>query len=120
MVIYFPDSNIAFMGDCFTSQHFKRDNESNQFYQNRMSRYINVEGFLLQVEYAKKMIGTFPENTTFVRGHGGNFNMADVKAFYDIARSAIESSRSGLGSSILEKGGFDPISVEIFLYFGLE
>jgi glyoxylase-like metal-dependent hydrolase (beta-lactamase superfamily II) len=90
LLIYFPDSKAAFIGDCVTSLHLKRGNESDQDYQNRISRFKNMEGFMLHVEYARKMIDSFPENTVFVRGHGDNINMEDVRAFYESAHAAMK------------------------------
>ncbi|UCH14749.1 MAG: MBL fold metallo-hydrolase [Bacteroidales bacterium] len=84
IVIHFPQSKLAFMGDLLLSNGFP-------------SVQTNVGGDIEQyLATLKKILDYFPEDTKFIAGHGNDCTFDDMQQYYTMAVNTTNVIREGL------------------------
>jgi len=84
MVVYFVDSGIVCMGDLLFSDSFPAV---------FVAYGGNADQYLKTIE---TLIERFPPDVKFVPGHGRNYSLDELKAYYHMAFSAIDLIKGGI------------------------
>lgn len=85
MLIYFSKADFLFTGDFITSGRFRRENESDEKYEKRIKRYIDILG-AYPIEILQAIIDICSSATNCLGGHGTIFEMKDIIEFLDIVQ----------------------------------
>ena len=79
VIVYFPRESVVAMGDLLLSESMPAVND--------ISAYM---------AFLDDVLDVFPENTTFVSGHGRDLDMAGVRAYRDALNAMIHIVRTNL------------------------
>ncbi len=81
LLVYFPRESVVDMGDLLLSES--------------MPAVDDIGGYLVFLE---DVLDVFPENTTFVSGHGRDLTAAGVKAYRDALNAMIDIVRTNMAA----------------------
>ena len=81
LIVYFPKESVVAMGDLLLSES--------------MPAVTDIPGYLAFLE---DVLDVFPDNTTFVSGHGRDLTAAGVKAYRDTLNTIIGIVRTNLAA----------------------
>jgi glyoxylase-like metal-dependent hydrolase (beta-lactamase superfamily II) len=81
VIVYFPRDSVVAMGDLLLSES--------------VPAVADVPGYLALLD---DVLDVFPENTTFVSGHGRDLNVAGLKAYRDTLNAMVAIVRSNVAA----------------------
>ena len=86
MVVYFVDSGVVCMGDLLFSDSYPVVFPA---YGGNVAQYL---------ETLEWLIGLFPSDVKFVAGHGRDYSLDDLKAYYHMAVSTVDLVKQGISA----------------------
>jgi ankyrin repeat protein len=90
MIVWIKNSNVIALGDILLPAYFQKETENYDEFIKRRKKTITSKGFD-HLTILDKLINSFSDSTLFIGGHGDQFKMDEIKKYYELAKSVLNS-----------------------------